>query len=198
MVDSRTGLTTRRQPLSSSLRLTVDDYEKMIATGAFDALARRLEFVHGEIREMNPAGPYHYDYIEFLTYWSHRSLNRDEARIQIQSAILLGDSMPEPDVMWLQPKRYGGQRPRGSDALLIIEVADTSLQYDLGEKAMLYAQAGISDYWVIEIATHAVHQHRQPSTTGYAKIRKFDVNSVLQPLFKPESKLVLEELFSEE
>ena len=184
--------------MSSSLRLTVDDYEKMIANGAFNGLARRLEFVHGEIREMNPAGPYHYDYIEFLTYWSHRTLNREEARIQIQSAILLGDSLPEPDIMWLHPKRYGGQRPRGSDALLIIEVADTSLPYDLGEKAMLYAQAGIADYWVVEIATHRLHQHRQPSADGYSQVRKFERSDIVHPLVKPDAELVLDDLFSEE
>ena len=184
--------------MSSSLRLTVDDYEKMIANGAFVGLARRLELIHGEIREMNPAGPYHCDYIEFLTYWSHRSVSRQEARIQSQSAILLGDSLPEPDVMWLKPKRYGGQRPRGSDALLIIDVAVTSLRYDLGEKAMLYAQAGISDYWVVEIASHAVHQHRQPSVDGYLEIRKFERADILRPLYKPDAELILEELFSEE
>ena len=184
--------------MSSSLRLTVDDYEKMIANGAFNGLARRLEFVHGEIREMNPAGPYHYDYIAFLSRWSMSNVQAHESEVQIQSAILLGDSLPEPDIMWLQPKRYGGQRPRGSDALLIIEVADTSLQYDLGEKAMIYAQAGILDYWVVEIASHAVHQHRQPSADGYSEVRKFDRTEIVRPLFKPDADLVLEDLFSEE
>ncbi|MCA9213216.1 MAG: Uma2 family endonuclease [Planctomycetales bacterium] len=184
--------------MSSSLRLAVDDYERMIANGAFVGLERRLEFIHGEIREMNPAGPYYFDYIEFLTYWSHSSVSRDEARIQIQSAILLGDSLPEPDVMWLRAKRYGGQRPRGSDAHLIIEVADTSLRYDLGEKAMLYAQAGITDYWVVGIESQVVHQHRNPTTDGYQEVQVFQRNETLSPLFKPSISLPLDKLFSEE
>ena len=132
--------------MSTSLRLNIDDYEQMIANGAFVGINRRLEFIHGEIREMSPAGPYHYDYIEFLSYWSHNSADRNEARIHVLAAILLGDSLPEPDVMWLKPKRYGGQRPCAADALLIIEVSDSSLRYDLGEKAMLYSQSGIQEY----------------------------------------------------
>ncbi len=184
--------------MSNSLRLNIDDYEQMIANGAFVGIDRRLEFIHGEIREMSPAGPYHYDYIEFLSYWSHKSVDRDEARIHIQAAILLGDSLPEPDVMWLRPKRYGGQRPRAADAMLIIEVADSSLRYDLGEKAMLYAQAGIKEYWVVDIASQAVHQLRQPTVDGYQNIRKFERHGNLSPICKPDVVLSLAELFNEE
>ena len=184
--------------MSNSLRLNIDDYEQMIANGAFVGIDRRLEFIHGEIREMSPAGPYHYDYIEFLSYWSHQSVDRDEARIHIQAAILLGDSLPEPDVMWLRPKRYGGQRPRAADAMLIIEVADSSLRYDLGEKAMLYAQAGIKEYWVVDIVSQVVHQLRQPTVDGHQNIRKFGRHENLSPICKPDVVLSLAELFNEE
>ena len=184
--------------MSTSLRLNIDDYEQMIANGAFVGINRRLEFIHGEIREMSPAGPYHYDYIEFLSYWSHNNADRNEARIHVQAAILLGDSLPEPDVMWLKPKRYGGQRPCAADALLIIEVSDSSLRYDLGEKAMLYSQSGIQEYWVVDVASHSIHRHRQPSVDGYQDVRKFERNEKLSPLCKPDVELPLAELFSEE
>ena len=183
--------------MSNSLRLDINDYEKMITNGAFVGIDRRLEFIHGEIREMSPAGPYHYDYIEFLSYWSHEKVNRDEARIHVQAAILLGDSLPEPDVMWLKPKSYGGQRPTAADALLLIEVADSSLRYDLGEKAMLYSQSAVNEYWVVDVAAHSVHRHRLPSVDGYKDIRIFLQNESLSPLFKPDAELSLAELFSE-
>ena len=184
--------------MSTSLRLNIDDYEQMIANGAFVGIDRRLEFIHGEIRDMNPAGPYHYDYIEFLTRWSYSSVGPDEVTIYIQAAILLGDSLPEPDVMWLRPKRYGGQRPRGNDALLIIEVADSSQRYDLGEKAMLYAQAGITDYWVVDIESQTVYQHREPTADGYSIVRKFERSEKLSPLFRSDVELSLDKLFSAE
>lgn len=183
--------------MSTSLRLSIADYEKMITNGAFVGIHRRLEFIHGEIREMSPAGPYHYDYMDFFNRWSMSNMSREEASIQVQSAILLGDSLPEPDVMWLKPKRYGGQRPTGADALLIIEVADSSLRYDLGEKAMLYSQAQVHDYWVVDVAAHCLHQHRDPSVDGYRDVRRFERHEKLSPLCKPEAVLPLEELFSE-
>ena len=184
--------------MSTSLRLSIDDYEQMISNGAFVGIDRRLEFIHGELREMSPAGPYHYDYIEFLSYWSHSKVDRAVARVHVQAAILLGDSLPEPDVMWLKPKRYGGQRPRAADALLVIEVADCSLRYDLGEKAMLYAQSGIPDYWVVDIAASAVHQHRQPTVDGYQEVTRFDRNDTIRPACKPDAELRLAELFCEQ
>ena len=184
--------------MSSSLRLSIDDYEQMIANGAFVGIDRRLEFIHGELREMSPAGPYHYDCIEYLAYWSHKNVDRDEARIHVQAAILLGDSMPEPDVMWLQPRRYGGQRPRASDAMLLVEVADTSLRYDLGEKAMLYAQAGIADYWVVDLPAQIVHQLRDPTVDGYSDIRRFERDKTIHPLCKPSAGLSLHGLFCDE
>jgi Uma2 family endonuclease len=178
--------------------LNIDDYEQMIANGAFVGIDRRLEFIHGEIREMSPAGPHHYDYVAFLNRWSMSNTTAGEVSVQIQAAVLLGDSLPEPDVMWLRPKRYGGQRPRADDTMLIIEVADSSLRYDLGEKAMLYAQAAIKEYWVVDVASQAVHQLRQPTVDGYQDIRKFERHESLSPTCKPNVVLLLAELFSEE
>ena len=183
--------------MSTSLRLDIDDYEQMIANGAFVGIERRLEFIHGEIREMSPAGPYHYDCIGFLNRWSNSKTTAAEASIHVQAAILLGDSLPEPDVMWLKPKRYGGQRPTAADALLIIEVADSSLRYDLGEKAMLYSQSAINEYWVVDVAAHSVHRHRQPSVDGYKDVRIFEQSENLSPLCKSNAELSLAELFSE-
>lgn len=184
--------------MSTSLRLTIDDYEKMIANGAFVGLDRRLEFLDGEIREMSPAGAFHYDYIDFLTRWSTSQATSADANIQIQSAILLGNSMPEPDVMWLAPRRYRGQRPTAADALLVIEVADSSLGFDLGEKAALYATWGIADYWVVDVRSMVIHRHRQPQNGAYDEVRILRSGDMLAPICLPAAKLDLAELFLEE
>lgn len=184
--------------MSTSLRLTVDDYERMIDNGAFVGIERRLEMIHGEIREMNPAGSYHYDYINFLTRWSTRSLTDEEGVVQIQGAVLLADSLPEPDVVWLRPKRYGGNRPVASEVMLVIEVADSSLRYDLGEKAILYSQSAIADYWVVDVSSKSLHCLRKPSVDGYQEVRKFEQHEQLSPLCKPDVQLSLTELFEDE
>lgn len=184
--------------MSTVLRLTIDDYERMIANGAFVGIDRRIELIHGEMREMSPAGPFHFDYIDYLSRWSFTNVSAKDASIQIQSALLIGDSMPEPDLMWLRPKRYGGDRPRGSDALLVIEVADSSLSYDLGEKANLYASASILDYWVVDVAAKQIHCHRGPTSDEYQDVQVFAADQTLRPLLKPEVELSLDELFGSE
>jgi len=77
----------------------MDDYERMIANVAFVGLNRRVELIHGEMREMSLVGPYHYDYINFLTCWSTTNLTAEEGVVQIQGSVLLDGSLPEPDVL---------------------------------------------------------------------------------------------------
>ena len=130
--------------MSTTLRLTIAQYEAMIASGAFDQIEKRIEFIHGELRETSPVGPIHYDYFAFLTRWSVANSPAQDGNVQIQSAILIGDSMPEPDVMWLRPRRYGFDRPKPEDALLLIEVADSSLRFDSTTKKNALRQRGHS------------------------------------------------------
>lgn len=84
--------------MSTNLRLTPAQYDAMIAKGAFDGLARRVELIHGQLREMNPAGPVHEDYIDYQTRWSVNSMSTAEAVVRVQSSVALGDSRPDPDI----------------------------------------------------------------------------------------------------
>lgn len=78
--------------------------------------------------------------------------------------------MPEPDIAWVREGSYVTGRPEADDALLIIEVGKSSLLVDLGNKALLYADAGIADYWVANIETKVLMVHRNPKAGKYRSI----------------------------
>ena len=108
--------------MSTILRLTPAEYDRMIANGAFVGINRRIELIHGELREMTPAGPVHEDIIDYLNRWSTEVTTAHDCVVRVQSSIDLGDSRPEPDVTWLKPGRYATRRPQSRDVLLLIEV----------------------------------------------------------------------------
>lgn len=185
--------------MSTALRLTLDDYDRMIAEGAFDALRdKKIELIYGELREMTPPGPSHSQAVSRLNRWSHESTTEAEATIRIQDPIGIPelDSAPQPDVVWARPKDYGQRHPRPRDVLLLIEVSDSSLDYDLGEKAAVYAQAGIKDYWVVNIPDFCVEVFRQPKRGRYLEHRTFNVGEQVEPLAFPKLRLSVSGLFS--
>nr|WP_161501134.1 Uma2 family endonuclease [Rhodopirellula sp. SM50] len=181
--------------MSATLKLSVPEYEQMIARGAFAGLDRKIEFIGGELREMSPAGPVHDDYIEFLLAWAAGLVSKNECRIRCQSGLRVGDSVPEPDFALLAPKRYGRNRPTADDVLLLVEVADSSLTYDLGEKAQLYARHGIREYWVVDVDGRTLHRHIDPTNGSYQMISRHDRHSTVSPAFHPSLKLPLSDLF---
>ena len=136
--------------MSAIAHISLDEYERIVAAGVFEA--RRLEFIRGEIREMSPKGNRHEDMVDQLDEWSHEALRGKGVRIRVQNSIRLPslDTLPEPDLTWVIRHRYSRRKPGPEDIHLVIEVAETSLEYDLGDKAELYAAAGIRDYWVVD------------------------------------------------
>ncbi|TWU00883.1 Uma2 family endonuclease [Stieleria varia] len=177
------------------LKLSAAEYDQMIAKGAFDGINRRIEMIRGELREMNPAGPLHCDYVNFLNRWSTSVTLQSNLVIQVQSGIDLQDSRPEPDITWLKPGRYSKKHPGADDILLLIEVADSSVDADLGEKARLYAEHRIVEYWVVDIAAKCVHSHRDSNGREYATYQVVDAGGEIAPSCQPEIALKLPELF---
>lgn len=181
--------------MSTTLRLSLDEYERMIATGAFDRIDRRIEFIHGEIRQMRPMGPVHGDHIQHLTTWSSRLALDKKVTLQVQIPFHCNDSLPEPDIAWFEPKRYGRQRPTAADTLLVIEVADSSLEYDLGKKAELYASGGIPEYWVIDPRERQLIRHLDPGERRYRTITTHSDTASIAPNRYPQAQLILRDLF---
>jgi Uma2 family endonuclease len=183
--------------MSSTVRLTGADFDAMVASGAFERIGpMKVELIHGELRMMSSAGPIHDDFIDYLTNWSVRQTTRSEFNIRIQSGIVCGDNRPEPDVLWLRPRRYGRTRPTAADVLLLIEVSESSLASDLREKGDMYAAAGVVEYWVVDVANQRVHVMTDPREGCYRDIRIVVPPNPLAPACKTTAILDLQDLFS--
>ena len=184
--------------MSTALQLTLREYNHMVACGAFEAINRKVELIRGEIREMSPAGPVHDDLIDYLYDWSVRSTERSSIHIRGQSGMDLPqlDSRPEPDVFWVKAKRYLDCHPTGQDTLLAIEVADSSLKSDRTTKADLYAEAGIQEYWVVDVQGKCIYVMREVASDGhYGWQRTFTFGDKLSSLAQPKAILDIIDLF---
>ncbi len=104
-------------------------------------------------------------------------------------------SEPEPDLIVTAKRcREYDTNPGPEEIRLLIEVSDSTVNYDLKRKAPLYARAGIADYWVVDIPAKLVHVHRNPLRGKYTSIRKHSFQSGINPLAKPDSAICLEKL----
>lgn len=102
---------------------------------------------------------------------------------------------PEPDlIVTTQSVRDFNDNPTPADIRLLIEIADTTLNYDLGKKACLYARAGIPDYWVVDIPNRLVHVHRVPQQDAFTNLVRYRFDESIAPLADPDSAICLERL----
>lgn len=185
--------------MSTTLQLSIDDYEEMISRGAFDHLrGKKTELIRGELREISPQRRPHNKTVNFLNRWSSRQQLPDEVEISIAGPIRLPafDSEPEPDVAWFTIRDDADRHAEPDEVFLIIEVSHTSQKFDLGAKALLYSQAGIIDYWVVEVPARVVHVFRTPTPSGYEQHQQFSVGEEVRPLRFPTASLNISELFA--
>jgi Uma2 family endonuclease len=178
--------------MSTVTHLTIAEYDRMIAAGVFEPREQnRLELIYGELREMTPIGSEHEVILDYLTEWSFSQLPKRKVWVRVQNSIGIPalDSAPEPDLAWVARRDYRRGRPTADDVLLVIEVSESTLRFDLGRKAKLYAAAGISDYWVVDVANHSIVVHRDPAGGGYREVRTYRESDELYPLHVPEVKL---------
>lgn len=184
--------------MSTTAKLTLEDYDRMIERGDFDwPNRRRLELIYGELRDMSPIGPQHDSVVQKLTRWSTSILSEDEAGVRTQGCIGIPQfsSVPQPDVAWLAPGDYWSERPQPENVFLIIEVAESSLDHDRGEKAALYARAEISEYWIVNIDQRCVEVHREPLQGRYGSLQTFTGSQEINPLKFPQVALRVDSLF---
>ena len=162
---------------------TVDEYHRMAEAGILRP-DERVELIDGRIVAMNPIGSPHAWCVSRLTRVLAR---RDDVLVNVQNPIRLDDrSEPEPDLIVLRLETPTDRHPRPEHVLLVIEVADTSLAYDRGTKAPLYARHGIPELWIADLGGQRVEVHREPSPTGYGLVRVFGRGEVVAPAFAPD------------
>jgi len=155
-------------------RIDVEQFHRMIEAGVF-ADGDRVELIDGEMRDMSPIGPPHGGCTNKLTMTFAPRL-AGKAIVSIQGPLVLGDGTEVyPDLLVLKQRDdwYRLSNPAGEDALLVIEVADSSLSFDLGVKLPKYARAGVPRYWVIDLKNRVIHDHRGPDRFG-GRYRQLD------------------------
>lgn len=148
-------------------KFNAEQYERMIEAGVFPP-DYRAELIEGEIIEMSPIGTHHSACVARLTKLFSRML--DEPIVWVQCPVWVDDySVPEPDVAVLKPRAdfYAQSRPTPADVLLLIEVSDTTLAYDRKKKLPLYARAGISEVWIVNIPDEKIEIYTDPAGGAY-------------------------------
>ena len=147
--------------------ISVDAFHRMGETGILGP-RDRVELIDGEIIDMSPIGVLHAAIVDVLARHFGRRTG-ESVFVRCQNPLRLDDiSEPEPDIAILRPRAdfYMTAHPGAADVLLVIEVADTSLAYDLGTKVPLYARHGIPEVWVIDAATRHTRVFRRPVGSG--------------------------------
>lgn len=158
-----------QDPCASRRLLSVADYHRMAEAGILTD-RDRVELIEGEIITMSPAGSPHAGTVKRLNRLFVRAVG-DRAVVSVQDPVQLGDdSEPEPDIALLVPRGddYTAAHPSAADVLLVVEVADSSLQYDRRVKRVLYARHGIPEMWIVNVEAGVVEVYRHPTADGYA------------------------------
>lgn len=165
-------------------KLSVEDYHRMGEVGVF-APDSRVELILGEVIDMAPIGNLHASVVDDLSMFFARHVGT-AARVSTQNPIcLLPDSEPQPDVMVLKPRadQYRNTLPMAADVLLLIEVADSSLEYDREVKLPLYASHGIPEVWLVDLRNQRVDVYTGPRGSDYAIRRRLLRGEALTPQF---------------
>lgn len=151
----------------SPRRITRAEYDRMGELEFFRG--ERIELVHGGLVRMAPIGPPHASIVDRLNeLLLPRLLGRATVRIQ-QPFVASDDSEPEPDVAVVPKGHYAKGHP--DRALLVIEVAESALDYDRETKGPLYAASNVPEYWVVDVTGRAVEVCREPEGGRYTDVR---------------------------
>jgi len=174
-------------PIQSAHRFTVSDYYRMGETGMLRPDAR-VELLDGKIIDMSPIGLPHAAVVKNLVHF-FRLLDRDQCVFSIQDPLRLDDrSEPQPDLMLLKPSAnfYASHPPRPDDVFLLVEVSDSTLEFDREEKLPRYGRAGITEVWIANLIDSTVEVYREPHFTGYGSVTILQACDKASPAAFPE------------
>jgi Uma2 family endonuclease len=167
-------------------RFTIEEYHRMADTGILGP-DERVELVRGVIREMSPKNWAHVMTTKVVFRMLEDALRGRASVYQEAPLVAEGiDSEPEPDVLVCSNPDEWAYRSRRTKPLLVIEVADSSLEYDTGEKASLYAEAGVPEYWVLNLVERVLVVFREPDQGSYQVRFSLEEKSRVTPEAWPE------------
>ncbi len=176
-------------------RFSVGEYYAMAEAGILTE-NDRVELLDGEIVVMAPIGNRHQSSVDgHVEMFTLRLQGR--ANVRVQGPVRLDDdNEPEPDVALLRRRDdyYATGHPGPDDVLLLIEVADSTLEFDRNVKLRLYAQAGIPEVWISNLSNRRVESYTDPTEDGYATVRYFEAGNSVAPLHFPDIALEVDRI----
>lgn len=177
-------------------RFTVKDYHRMAEAGIFQE-DDRVELLEGEIVEMPPIGPGHASGVNRLLNSFLPLQGERKAIVGIQDPIHLGEhSEPQPDMALLQPRPdfYAQRHPLPQDVWLVVEVMESSADYDRAVKVPLYARFSIRETWLVDRDARLIEVYRNPTPPGYQSVQRFPPGQHVSPQAFPELRLAVDDI----
>ncbi len=147
----------------------------------------RLELIDGDLIDMTPIGSRHAGAVSRLTRLFGAAVGAD-AIVSVQNPVQLDRySQPQPDLALLRPRAdfYAHAHPQPADVMLIVEVAEASLDYDRDMKVPLYARHGIPEVWLLDVAGRCMTVFRAPGSDGYGEQRRIVSAESIAPVLLP-------------
>lgn len=174
-------------------RWTVAEIEAMVAKGIISE-NERFELIGGEVVPMSPKGVRHEVVKQALQeYWFPLTAGTPVRLITETTLHISVEEFLEPDFLFW-PRSMPINEITAASSLLIVEVADSSLRYDLQTKAPVYAKLGVREYWVVDAMSLVTHVHRHPRPDGYPRPREVKPGDLLEPLLAPQLAVRLTDL----
>ncbi len=176
-------------------RFTADEYQRMGQVGILTE-DDRVELIDGEIVALTPIGTRH----NASVARANRALVRtagDDAIVLPEGSVRLDlFSEPQPDLVLLRPRAdfYASRHAGPDDILLIIEVAQSSMEYDRDVKAPLYAAAGVPEYWLVDLNTDLLWRFSSPERGTYRNSEQCRRGQSLAPQLLPTCRIAIDEL----
>jgi Uma2 family endonuclease len=157
-------------------RFTVEEYHRMGEAGIFSE-DDRVELIGGAVVEMAPIGSRHMQSVarlkRVLSRWTFESPEDAALFVSVQNPLVLfGKEEPQPDLVLLRRSAERSDAFSSDEALLVVEVADTSLRYDRETKLPLYAAAGIPEAWIVDLTEDRVEVYSVPAGEGYGAVSR--------------------------
>lgn len=144
----------------------------------------RVELIDGEVVAMSPIGPPHCAHVDRTSRAFFVNAG-DDAIVRVQGAVRLDFfNEPQPDIVLLRPRPdyYASAHPGPADILLVVEVADSSLDFDRSVKMRLYARLGVAEFWLIDLKTHVLMRFSDPGPDGYRTQQQDGRGRLVAPL----------------
>jgi Uma2 family endonuclease len=164
-------------------RFTVSEIEAMVGAGVMKE-HERVELIGGELVPMSPKGNRHEIVKKALNRRWMQRIPADIDLIPETTFRLSEDTYVEPDFV-VYPLGIPLEQLTAADVLLVVEIAASSLGYDMGPKAALYAGFGVRELWVVDAVKLTTRVFRGPGADGYAEARDYSAEERLTPLLAP-------------